>query len=138
MNANYLSALGAILLLVGCRERDQSRSSNGPVPEEYGAAGAAISPGRTLDSDTALNQKIRDSLSGLLTNQQTNDLVIASHAGIVTLKGRVGTTSLKQDISRSIKQTDGVTDVRNQLEVDPAADITLERNNAARQAEKQK
>ncbi|MDB6130938.1 MAG: hypothetical protein JWM04_2045, partial [Verrucomicrobiales bacterium] len=54
------------------------------------------------------------------------------------VKGRVGTTSLKQDISRSIKQTDGVTDVRNQLEVDPAADITLERNNAARQAEKQK
>jgi hypothetical protein len=113
-----------VLLVLGCPRPAPEEGAVGPYPDTVEKPWPGVIPGQETPEDRELSEMVFGSLTSLLENQDTNDLVIVSLDGDVFLRGRVANVDLKHDISRHVLQLPGVERVNNDLEVDPAVDLS--------------
>jgi len=117
---------------------DQSKSSEFKSDTSSSAAvDTSIKPNLTYDatkdgsSDLSLSEKIRTGLTtgsegrpAAFNSTMLQDVKIDSHAGLITLRGKVSSDQEKRDIEARVKEMPGVTSVNNMLEVSSGSDST--------------
>lgn len=126
-------ALSGILALAGCQNRAE-RAENPDQPpgapaatetrRETGEAGrdagqaveGAVEGVAQAGENAVLTAKVKNALI-IARDMDTSNLNVDSQDGVVTLKGSVPTTAMKQRAERLARQVEGVQSVRNELTV---------------------
>lgn len=135
MKTTALFATMSLLTLVGCTEPDRTGETTTPPPAE------TVRPGETAPTpppsspqtqpgapttegpsaaatDEALEQRVRQALSGDTSlSASAQSVQVEASGGEVTLRGSVANEQEKQNIAAKVQQTEGVTEVDNQLQI---------------------
>ena len=91
-------------------------SAEGAKMQSYGGGVKAMEDKAATPADQALNQRIRQALSGDMTLAATIQKVhLDTNNGEVTLNGSVATDEQKADIVAKVQQVAGVKKINNQL-----------------------
>lgn len=115
-----------IVYMTGVVETEEARREAGRIAWRtegvHGVDNALTVGDRTVGSwldDVLISSKVK---SRLVANSdvKSGDIDVSSSQGVVTLIGRVGSTSIKNEAERIARDTNGVTEVRNELLVGKA------------------
>jgi osmotically-inducible protein OsmY len=116
---------------------EQNKSSEFKSDNSSSSVDTTVQPNLTYDttkagsSDLSFSEKIRTGLTtgsegrpAAFNSTMLQDVKIDSHAGLITLRGKVSSDQEKKDIEARVKEMPGVTSVNNMLEVTSGSDST--------------
>jgi osmotically-inducible protein OsmY len=118
-------ALAGGLALAGCGQNSGNKSDNGQTMSQQAKDTAnkagnniksAGNDAATATSDTAITTAVKSKLLANLSTSGT-DIHVKTNDGVVTLNGTVDSDSEKDLAERIANNTNGVTDVTNDLKV---------------------
>ena len=117
MKNQLLFAALACLALTSCESPKKNEPPKHTAMNSTTDTGAPRA-GAESDQDRRIADAIRQAIA---TRHPTQNVVVATRAGVVILHGQVNTPSAKEEIAQIVRKIPGVTRVDNQIDVKPGS-----------------